>query len=117
MKNNEILPVIISILIIIAVALLQKQSKLVAALISTTPIRIALAMWIVYASVNGNKNEITRFNQSVLISLIPTFLFALAAWIAARNGMKIGWILLSGYASWAVGAGAVYLLRQTLGIG
>ncbi|RLD03872.1 MAG: hypothetical protein DRI32_06695 [Chloroflexi bacterium] len=117
MKSNEVVPVLISILIIIAVALLQKQSKLIAALISTTPIRIALAMWIVYASVNGNKREITQFNQSVAISLIPTFLFALAAWVAARNGLKIGWILLSGYGTWAIGAGVVYFFRQVLGIG
>ncbi|OQX61603.1 MAG: hypothetical protein B5M51_07550 [Anaerolinea sp. 4484_236] len=117
MKSSEAAPVLISILIIIAVAVLQKQSKLIAAIISTTPIRVALAMWVVYASVNGNQKEMAQFNQSVMLSLIPTFLFAAAAWLAAKAGMKLGGILLSGYGTWAIGAGILYALRQVLGIG
>ena len=50
MKSQEVLPVLISIIIIIAVAFLQRQSKLAAAIISTTPIRAALAIWVVYAA-------------------------------------------------------------------
>ena len=117
MKSQEVLPVLISIVIIIAVAFLQRQSKLAAAIISTTPIRAALAIWVVYAAVEGNKTEVVKFNQSVALSLIPTFLFALTAWFAARADMKIGGILLSGYSVWAIGAGILYLLRQRLEIG
>ena len=117
MKSQDILPVVISVIIIIAVAVFQKQSKLVAAIISTTPIRVALAIWVVYASVGGNQKEMVKFNQSVMISFIPTVLFAVAAWIAARSGMKLGGMLLSGYGVWAIGAGTLYLLRNYLGIG
>lgn len=117
MKSQDILSVVISIIIIIAVAILQKQSKLMAAIISTTPIRAGLAIWIVYAAVNGKQSEVIKFNKSVAFSLIPTFLFAVAAWLAAKAGMKLGGMLISGYAVWAIGAGALYLLRQYLGIG
>ena len=117
MKSQEIYPVLVSILIIIAVAFLQRQSKLIAAIISVTPIRASLAIWIIYAAVNGNKTEVVKFNQSVALSLIPTFLFAVAAWYAARADLKFGGILLSGYAVWAIGAGILYFLRQSLGIG
>ncbi len=117
MKSEEITPVIISILIIIAVAFLQRQNKLAAAIISTTPLRAALAMWVVYAAVNGSKTEMVKFNQSVALSLIPTFLFAVGAWYAARADLKIGGILLSGYGTWAVATGILYMFRQTLGIG
>ncbi len=117
MKSQDILSVVISVIIIIAVAILQKQSKLLAAIISTTPIRAGLAIWIVYAAVNGSKTEVVRFSQSVAFSLIPTFLFAVAAWFAAKAGMKLGGILFSGYAVWAIGSGILYLFRQSLGIG
>ena len=117
MKSNEIVPVLISILIIIAVAFLQKQSKLIAAIISTTPIRAALAIWVIYAAVDGQKEAVVKFNGSVALSLIPTFLFAVGAWFAAKADLKIGGILLSGYATWAVATGILYLSRRILGIG
>ena len=117
MKSQDILSVVISVIIIIAVAVLQKQSKLMAAIISTVPVRAGLAIWIVYAAVNGSKAEVVKFSQSVAFSLIPTFLFAVAAWFAAKAGMKLGGILFSGYAVWAIGAGTLYLLRNYLGIG
>ena len=117
MKSQEVLPVLISIAIIIAVAFLQRQSKLAAAIISVTPIRASLAIWIINAAVNGNKSEVVKFNQSVALSLIPTFLFAVGAWYAAKADMKIGGILLSGYGTWAVATGILYMLRQSLGIG
>ena len=117
MKSQEVLPVIISIIAIILVAVLQKQSKVIAAIVSTTPLRVTFAMWIIYAAVNGDKREMTQFSQSVIFSLIPTFIFAVAAWIASRAGMKLGGILLTGYGSWAIAAGILYLLRKTLGLG
>ena len=117
MKSQDILSVVISVIIIIAVAVLQKQSKLLAAIISTVPVRAGLAIWIVYAAVNGSKTEVVKFSQSVAFSLIPTFLFAVAAWFAAKAGMKLGGILFSGYAVWAIGAGILYVFRQYLGIG
>ena len=117
MKSQDILSVVISVIIIIAVAILQKQSKVVAALISTMPIRAGLAIWIVYAAVDGNKKDITQFSLSVAYSLIPTFLFAVAAWLAARAGMKLGVILLSGFSTWAFFSGTIFLARKFLGLG
>lgn len=117
MKSQEIYPVLVSIAIIIAVAFLQRQSKLAAAIISTTPVRAALAIWVVYAAVEGNKEAVVKFNGSVALSLISTMLFAIGAWYAAKADMKIGGILLSGYGAWAVSTGILYLFRQFLGIG
>lgn len=116
MKTQDILSVVIAIIIIIAVAVLQKYSKTLAAIISTTPIRAALAIWVVYTAVEGSKTEMVKFNESVALSLIPTFFFAVAAWMAARAGWKLGSQLLAGYGTWAVGAGILYILRQVLGI-
>lgn len=117
MKSQDILPVVISVIVIILVAIIEKQSKVIAAITATMPLAAALALWIVYASSNGEKEAVSQFSLSMVFGFIPTFFFMVAAWIAARAGLKLSEILLAGYGTWAVGAGIVYMLRQILGIG
>ena len=117
MKSQDVLPVILSVVIIIIVAILEKQSKVVAAITATMPLTAALALWIVYTSANGDKTATSQFSLSMIFGFIPTFFFMVSAWIASRAGMKLGGILLTGYSVWAVGAGMVFLLRKSLGLG
>ena len=117
MKSQDILPVFLSVVIIIVVAILEKQSKVIAAITATMPLTAALALWIVYTSANGDKTATSQFSLSMVFGFIPTFFFMVAAWIASRAGMKLGGILLTGYSVWAVGAGIVFLLRKSLGLG
>lgn len=116
MKAQDILPVILSVIVIILVAILEKQSKLFAALTATMPLGIPLALWIVYASNNGDKQVVSQFSSSLLLSFFPTLAFLVAVWFAARAGMKLVPMILTGYSVWAVGALILYLLRNTLGI-
>jgi len=115
-KSQDILPVLLSILIIILVAVLEKQSRLFAALTATMPLAAPLALWIVYSSNSGDKEAVSQFSLSLLLGLIPTLAFLFMVWLAARAGMKLAPILLSGYSIWAIGATILYLLRNTLGI-
>ena len=117
MKSQEVIPVVFSVVIIIIVAILEKQSKVIAAITATMPLTAALALWIVYTSANGDKTATSQFSLSMIFGFIPTFFFMVAAWIASRSGMKIGGILLTGYGVWAIGAGIVFLFRKTLGLG
>ena len=120
MKSQDILPVVLSVVIIIIVAVLEKQSKVIAAITAITatmPLTAALALWIVYTSANGDKTATSQFSLSMIFGFIPTFFFMVAAWLASRAGMKIGGILLTGYSVWVIGAGIVFLLRKTLGLG
>jgi len=117
MKSQDVLPVILSVAIIIIVAVLEKQSKVIAAITATMPLTAALALWIVYTSANGDKTATSQFSLSMVFGFIPTFFFMVAAWIASRAGMKLSGILLSGYGVWAIGVGILYLLRKTLGLG
>ena len=116
MKTQDILPVVLSILVILLVAFLEKQSKLFAALAATMPLATPLALWIVYSSNAGDKTVMSQFSLSLLLGVLPTVAFLITVWLAARAGMKLGPILLTGYGVWAVGAGILYLLRNTLGI-
>ena len=116
MKLQDIFPVVLSILVIILVAILEKQSKLFAALIAVMPLAAPLSLWIVYSANAGDKTVVSQFSLSLLLGLLPTFAFLIAIWLAARAGMKLAPMLLTGYGVWAVGAGLLYLLRDTLGI-
>jgi len=116
MKSQNILPVVLSIVVIILVAILEKQSKLFAALTATMPLAAPLALWIVYSSNAGDKSVVSQFSLSLLLGLLPSLAFLVTVWLAARAGMKLVPMILTGYGVWAAGATVLYLLRNTLGI-
>jgi hypothetical protein len=116
MKSQDIVPVLLSILVIILVAILEKQSKLFAAITATMPLTAPLTLWIVYTSNAGEKTAVTQFSLSLLLALLPSLAFLVTVWLGARAGMKLLPMILSGYGVWAMGATLLYLLRNTLGI-
>jgi hypothetical protein len=116
MKSQDILPVVLPIVVIILVAVVEKQSKLFAALTATMPLTAPLALWIVYSSNAGDKTAVSQFSLSLVLGLIPTMAFLLTVWLAARAGMKLAPMILTGYSVWAFGAALLYLLRNTLGL-
>lgn len=116
MKTQDILPVVFSIIVIILVAILEKQSKLVAALVAVMPLAAPLALWIVYSSNGGDQAAVSQFSLSLLLGLLPTFAFLITVWLAARAGVKLLPMILTGYGVWAVGALILYFLRNILGI-
>jgi hypothetical protein len=116
MKSQNIFPVLLSIGVIILVAILEKQSKLFAALIAVMPLSAPLALWVVYSSNLGDQTTISQFSLSLLLGILPTFAFLIAVWLAARAGLKLIPMIMTGYSVWAVGATVLYLLRNALGI-
>jgi hypothetical protein len=116
MKWHEIVPVIVSVSVILLVAFLEKQSKLIAAVTATMPLTIPLALWIVYSSSQGDKAAVVQFTQSLVFGIIPTVAFAVAAWLAARAGLKLGAIIVVGYATWGVVLLVVMSIKRALGI-
>jgi uncharacterized membrane protein (GlpM family) len=115
MKSQDILPVILSIVVIVLVAILEKQSKLFAALVAVMPLAAPLALWIVYSSNAGDKVAVSQFSLSLLLGLLPTFAFLVAV-CGGPGGHETRSMILTGYSVWAVGAIILYLLRNTLGI-
>jgi hypothetical protein len=116
MKWNEVLPVFLSIVVIILVAVLEKQSKLLAAITATMPLTIPLALWIVYSSSQGERGAMVQFTQSLALGLVPTLAFTIALWLGAKAGLKLVPIILSGYAVWAAVLLVLIFLRHWLGI-
>jgi hypothetical protein len=114
MKVQNVLPVVVSLCVIILVAILQKQSKLIAAITATMPLTVALSYWIVYASAEGEQAVVTQFSKGLLLGIIPTITFLITLWLASRSGFKLMPALLVAYAVWGIGAVALILLRRWL---
>ena len=116
MKTQDIVPVLLSIIVIILVAVVEKQSKLAAAITATMPIGATLALWIVYSANEGKQKTMEQFSSGLLVGIIPTIGFLVAAWFASRAGLKLVPMLLVGYAVWGVVLGLILILRRVLGI-
>jgi uncharacterized membrane protein (GlpM family) len=108
---DKVLPVLISILVIIIVAVMQEYSRFFAAITATAPLGATLAMFIVYFAEGGKKETMSDFNKSMLLGSLPSLLFLLVAWWAARQGYKLAPVMAMGYASWGFGLGLLMLAR------
>ena len=102
MRWQDVLPVVISIAVIIFVAVIQKQSRLVAAVTTTMPLTAPLALWIIYSSANGDRAAMADFSRGMLFGVVPTLGFLVVVWLAARAGYKLMPILGLGYGAWAI---------------
>jgi hypothetical protein len=114
MKWHEVIPVFVSLTVIILVAVLQRQSKLIAAVTATMPVTIPLALWIVYSSNQGEKLAVEQFSRGLVLGIIPTMAFAVALWIGARLGLKLLPMIVLGYAVWGSTLTLLLLLRRLL---
>lgn len=114
---SRILPVALSILVIILVAVIRQYSRTIAAITATMPINVPLALWIVYSTADNKKLETAQFSQGLVFGIIPTVAFIIVAWLAARAGWKIGPILAVSYLTWGVLLGLSFGLKKSLGIG
>lgn len=111
---SRTLPVLVSIGIIIAVAVLRNVNKQFAAIVATMPINIPLGLWIIYAGEGGNNPRVIEFTESVAVNLIPTILFTVACTFALKAGWTLIPTIVLGYAVWGASLGLIYLLRGAL---
>ncbi len=116
MKINEILPVGVSVAVLLLVAFVQRQSKVVAAVTATMPVTIPLALWIVYSSTKGERKAIELFAGGLVGGIIPTVFFVAAIYLSTRAGLKLVPTLSVSYLTWGVTVGIMFLARRWLGI-
>ncbi len=116
MKWQAVVPVLISILVIIAVAVIQRYSKMVAAITATMPLNIPLSLWVVSAASGGDRPATARFSDGLLLGIGPTVVFVVAAWIAARAGWRVAAVIGAGYAAWGLALILLFGVRRWLGM-
>jgi hypothetical protein len=108
---QKTLPVIISIIIILIVAVLRDKSKTLATLFATMPINMPLALWVIASGSAEDAAVLSGYVRNFIIALVPGFI-----WLGVVYALlKIGWGLLSaivgGYAVWGVIIAALILLK------
>jgi len=108
MDWQRILPVVLSILIIIAIAALRAYSKTLAAITATMPVNVALTLWIVYSAENGDKVAFSKFTRSMTQGIVATALFVLATYLAAKAGWSVVPVIVAGYVTWAIAVGLMF---------
>jgi hypothetical protein len=108
---RQVLPVAISILVLISIAILRAYSKTLAAVTATMPINIPLAVWIVYSAEHGDHATMADFTGSLFVGIWATMVFTLALWLAARAGLGLIPMLIVSYLAWAAVLGVLYLAR------
>lgn len=112
---DKVLPVLVAMGIIVAVALLREKSAAFSAIAATMPINIPLGMFIVYSSAVDKNSTMQTFTEAVVINMIPTMLFALVVFLAARWGWSLLPSMSIGYVAWALCFAGVSFLRGGLG--
>jgi hypothetical protein len=116
MKTQDVLPVLVSVLVLVLIAVVERQSKAIAAITATMPVNIALALWIVYSANKGDRATMEQFSRGLLLGLVPTCGFVLTSWLASRAGFKLLPVLLISYTVWVLGVILMWVLGRALGI-
>lgn len=112
---QQVLPVAISILVIIFIAVAQSYSKAVAAITATMPLTVPLALWIVYAAGGDDRQQaMADFAGSLFVGVGATLVFTVALWLAARAGLGLVAMLSVAYGAWAAVLLASWAVRTIL---
>jgi hypothetical protein len=114
-KSPTILPLMISFLVLTAVTILQRSSRLAAALTATMPLTIPLALWIVTAGDPDEPQAMTEFTRGLLWSIWPTVLFVIVIWVASRAGWRLAPTIGAGYLAWGLGVALILGARRVIG--
>ena len=108
---SKTLPVIVSILIIIAIAILRNYNKTLSAIVAVMPMNIPLGMWIIYAGAEDKQKELVEFSQALFINIIPTLIFMLVVWQLSKAGYGLMQTILGGYLVWGFAMGTVLMVK------
>ncbi len=111
---GEVLPVLVSIAILIAIAVLRHYSETLTAIASVMPINVPLGIWIFMSAEDKTATDLTRFMESLLWNIIPTLIFLVLAWWLSRAGYSLLVVIGVGYAAWGAGLLLIAMLRGML---
>jgi hypothetical protein len=99
---SRLLPVVVSILIIIGVAILRNQSRLLAAILATMPINMPLALWVISTGNDFGDKDLAPVTRQMLFGIVPSLVFVAIVYFAARAGWSLVPMLAAGYLGWGV---------------
>jgi hypothetical protein len=98
--RDRVVPVVLSVAVIVAVALLQARSRTLAALLAAMPLTAPLAMWIVFAASDGDHRQTADFVASMALGFVAGPAFIAGCWLALRQQWSFPLVLAVGAAAW-----------------
>lgn len=110
MTWQRLTPVVISIGIILAVAVLRDRSRTLAAILATMPINIPLALWVIASGSDNDPQVLAATIRTMFVGLIPGFIWLGVVLLAVRAGWTILPALGAGYAVWLVVMGGLFAI-------
>ena len=112
MQAEKIIPVLLSVVVIVLVAIVQEKSRFFAAILASMPLSAPLALWIVYSSTAGDHEKTAEFAGSLVVGVLATLVFVIGTWLGLRQRWPLAGALAAGGAGWlAFVAGVPILLR------
>jgi uncharacterized membrane protein (GlpM family) len=85
MIRDRVMPVALSVLVIVVVAIVQERSRALAGVLATIPLTAPLAMWIVFSASGGDQRQTADFAASMIGGFVACLVFVLACWFGLRQ--------------------------------
>ena len=101
MIRERVLPVLLSVLVIVLVALIQERSRYLGAVIAAMPLTGPLAMWIVFSASQGDQRQTAEFVGSMVVGFAASFVFILVCWFGFRQEWGFMVTMIVAAAIWA----------------
>jgi hypothetical protein len=108
---NKVVPVLVSIAIIVLVSVVKEKSRFLVAVLTSMPVLMPMALWVVWSASKGNHEQTAEFAGSLVLGVAATLAFVTGTWIALRQNLDFGWRLGAGAIAWLVVLGGGKLLQ------
>lgn len=109
---EKLLPVVVSVVIIVLVALVQEWSRELAAILAVMPLTVPLATWIVFSSSGGDHQQTSAFVSSMFAAYLPTLVFVAALWYGLRQAWPFALVIVFAFGVWAALVALPYVVRR-----
>lgn len=109
---SKVLPVVISCITIIFIALISENSRFIAGITATMPLGVPLSMWVVYANADSDQVALRDYINSLGLGFVALLAFMIVVWFATNRLNASLWPSIGmGYAAWAVVLGVASVIR------
>jgi hypothetical protein len=113
MNAEKVLPVVVSIVIIVLVAVVQERSRHLAAILAVMPLTIPLAAWIVFAASGGDHRQTAQFVRSLIATSAATVIWVVACWYGLHRQWPFPLVIAFAFGVWGASVALLpYLIRR-----
>lgn len=102
MSTTKLYQLGLAMVILFVVAFIGERYRNVAGIVTSMPLQIPLAMWIVYTSTGGNTEQTAEFARAAFYGIIPTAVFCAVCWFVLAKSWPFPRVVLMAYGIWFV---------------